>query len=223
MNTDAELVQTGYGRSTGGTVSLPEAVTFIQRLDLPGEVIVLAVQYYLGLESENGRQPSPKGLRARRKLRRIFLCVMMALNSVGHPRDPEVVANMVGLPSSEIEQAFNDSSVDLVIDPIALSRFYVHELNLLLEQRNLPVRLLPDAVANDLQRILHVCQAKPQGRELLQNNPAKNVCIGTLTFYLYDVQRLTNSVPRDLIERACRLSWACINKHQKQIESLYNA
>jgi hypothetical protein len=216
---EEELSVGGYSQfASPVSITVPEAVTAIQQLGLPPEITSKAIDTFYRLQSDVTKQVHPvKSLRKKRKDRCVFLCVFIAYNDSGMPMDPVAVANLTKLDSGEIDQAFNDNTINIVIDPVKLSRYYVQSINTLLEGSQLNV----DLVEQEVRKIIEICRQKKSGQEVLENSPAKHISVGVTCFYILDVGSM--NIHRSILERACHLSWACISKYHRQISQLYNA
>jgi hypothetical protein len=229
---EEELSVTGYSQFTTHTaIAVPEAVTIIQQLGLPPEVTTHAINVFYRLENESAKQTHRiKSLRKKRKDRRVFICVLIAYNELDCPMDPVVVANITHLPHTEIEQAFNESEINITIDPVKLTKYYLRTINAnLIESANsrgqanktsVELQLNLDIVYQEIAKIVKICKQKASGREVIDNSPAKHISIGVICFYIFDIVQM--NIPRLIIEKACNLSWACITKYHKQIALLYN-
>lgn len=205
-----EISLSGYSPyATLVSNACPEAVKVIRQLNIPPEVSSQAVENYYKYETEK--------LRTKRKTWRVFLYVYMAYNDLDNPVDPIYVANLIGMNTKEIEQAFNDSNVQIIIDPAKLSRYYINSINNNLIDTKLDI----DSIQQHVKTIIETCSRKPSGKEFIENNPAKNVCVGIICFFLLDYSSL--NIPKDIFEQSCCLSWACINKYRIQISEYYNS
>ena len=224
---EEELSVTGYSQFTTHTaIAVPEAVVVIQQLGLPPEVTARAITVFYRLENESAKQVHRiKSLRKKRKERRIFLCVLIAYNELDCPMDPVAVANITRLDHSEIEQAFNESEINITIDPVKLTKYYRRAINTNLVNRgsdksSVELQLNVEVVHQEITRIVKICKQKASGREVIDNSPAKHISVGVICFYIFDIVQM--NIPRPIIEKACNLSWACITKYHKQIALLYN-
>lgn len=216
---EEELTVTGYSQFTTPTnVGEPDIIQSIKKLELSSEVIAKAIDIHYRMEAENNKRTQHnKGLRTGKKERRIFVYVFIAFNELGTPMDPVHIASITRIASEEIEQAFNEASVAIKIDPIKYSRYYAESINNYIK----PTQLDINVVENNVRMIIDTCKRTKSGQETLNNNPAKNVAVGVLCFYLLDVARL--NINRNIFQTAFHLSWACINKYYKEIATLYNA
>lgn len=209
------LSVSGYSQFTSPTsLVIPEAVGAIQRLKLPYEISSKAVEIFYRLETTGNKKV--KSLRSRRKNRRIFLSVFLAYNELGCPRDPIAVANAIQMDTSEIEQALSESPINIVIDPIELSQFYTQQIN----QISPEIAFNVPEVKSEIQRIIETCKQSQVGRETCNNSPAKHIAVGALCFYILEILGLP--IPRDIFEKACFLSWACLTKYHREVVALYN-
>ncbi len=229
---EEELSVTGYSQFTTHTaIAVPEAVVVIQQLGLPPEVTARAITVFYRLENESAKQVHRiKSLRRKRKERRIFLCVLIAYNELDCPMDAVAVANITHLDHSEIEQAFNESEINITIDPVKLTKYYLRAINTNLidlvngrgfVKSSVELQLNAEVVHQEITKIVKICKQKASGREVIDNSPAKHISVGVICFYIFDIVQM--NIPRLVIERACNLSWACITKYHKQIALLYNA
>lgn len=187
----------------------PEVVSAIQQLELETQVVSKAVQIYYSVDQSPTRWSKTKSIKGTRKLRLIFYCVFIAYKELDHPVDPYHVADKVGLPRGEIDQAFSEYAPPgaIIIEPEKMVRFYAKRLGDLLSRN-------ADELERGAHNVIQVCKSTDAGREWVTNTPAKIVAITAIYHYLCS-QNTTRNLKA--FEKACYLSSACIRRHHEQV------
>ena len=159
---EEELSIGGFSQFTSPTSVATPSCYAIQKARLPPGICAKAIEVYYRLESKLEQQIHPvKSLRNKRKTRRIFLYVFIAYNELQQPKDPAYIARIVGLDSTEIETAYDESSIDIIIDPTKLSRFYIETINSHFTDAQFDL----DVVEREVQKIIDTCKRTGAGRE----------------------------------------------------------
>lgn len=130
--------------------------------------------------NDEGIQIGPKVLKKDSKDKRDFVCIFAAFNELGCPVDQEYVSDLINFPRQQMEKAFKENRLNINVDPVLLSKFYVRRLNDL----GLEYILDVEKVANNVRDIIKICNSTKTGRDIISSNQVKPIAIGALYFYL---------------------------------------
>ena len=191
--------------------------------NIPKEVITLAIDianklYRLKNHNEQGIQIGPKVLKKDSKDKRDFVCVFAAFNELGFPVDQEYVAELISFPKNMIDKAFKENSLTIQINPMLLSKFYIKKLNDL----GLEYKFDIDNIAEEIGKIIDLCNKTIIGKHIISGNPAKNTAIGALYLYLTIYNSSILEVFKPYLASAWYISPTSYKRYYEQISKAYN-
>jgi hypothetical protein len=210
------------------TISAPcanesKAILFIKTLDLPNNVMAKSIEKYnmlCAMPIISKCRPGATIVKQGRQERRIFVAVFVAYNECEVPADPFYVAGLCEIGHDRIDEAFNENAIDIHVQPLQMTKFYLQRLNVMSQKYNIEVHLNIEACISDIQMIHDMCIQTRLGRDTLYNNPAKAIAIG-LVYYQLHLHDHTELFEKYLPE-AWFLSLACIHSYYDTITRAYN-
>lgn len=178
-------------------------VAFLDTLTFDDEAKIEAERIYQSM--------SPEAKKGKRLRKIAFYCVFKAFISLGRPKDPKVVAEMVGIPFTDVNKSFSMCSEGTPSLPTAVFHSPLKFLPQYAQSVGLDESCLPDLLAFG-EKIL------AKDSELKDNYP-QVVAAGILRYYM---SLHGASYPKEEYAKMVKRSEMTISKMVKRIEEIYN-
>lgn len=192
--------------------------------NIPPEVVNVAINIANKLYkqkncNDEGIQIGPKVLKKDSKDKRDFVCIFAAFNELGCPVDQEYVADLIKFQRSNMEKAFKENGLNITINPILLSKFYVRRLN----DIGLGYTFDIENVAKNVENIINTCNNTKTGRDIISGNPVKTTAIGALYLYLTIFNSNVLEIFRSHLAHAWYISPTSYKRYYELISFAYNS
>lgn len=216
---DDEYIQEYYDdKYTNNIVTIsknePDILYKIKSLDnIPSNVIMKTLEILEVISSKN-----KKNVKKKNKDKRIFVCLFMAYNDLDMPVDPYYLCEKLNIDVFLINSAFKLNKIDIKVDPIKLSKFYINNLNEVCKTHILNV----DYLIEKIEKIISVCSQNSSGKSLLHSTNVKIISIGSIFFYFKTYEEKLIKIYKNFFSKAWYSEIQCIRRYGNLIGYAYN-